>query len=203
MFPLRFPSGYIRSNHPVIDKGNRFFLVVDKVLSVIIKFWPFPPKNGTYIRNKLFLQSFWKASYINSHADGFYPAPSARATSIFRRRPHSPPIIDPAILLLKMLFIALPRRTESDRCDYLARTATEKSIPPPLRVFSFTNGTFQWTTVVLLPPVLSATKLFLSCSFLTSYSRSTITPAPSHSTRATSFRTLSHFLSATKKLTKL
>lgn len=24
----------------------------------------------------MFLQSFWKASYINSHADGFYPAPA-------------------------------------------------------------------------------------------------------------------------------
>lgn len=36
-----------------------------------------------------------------------------------------------------MPFIALPRRTESDRCDYLARTATEKSIPPPPSRFLF------------------------------------------------------------------
>lgn len=129
MLPLRFPSSYIRFNHPVIDKGNRFPLLVDKVLSVIIKFWPLPP-NSTYIRNKLFLQSFWKASYINSHPDRFYPAP-ARAIPIFCRRPHSPPIIDLAIPLLKMPFIALLRRTESDRCDSLARTATEKSTLPP------------------------------------------------------------------------
>jgi len=48
-----------------------------------------PPKWHVYIRNKLFLQSFWKASYINSHADGFYSAPARKTPPPPRLSPTS------------------------------------------------------------------------------------------------------------------
>lgn len=38
MFLFQFPLDYIRFNYPVINKENRFPLLIDKVLSVIIKF---------------------------------------------------------------------------------------------------------------------------------------------------------------------
>lgn len=71
----------------------------------------------------MFLQSFWKASYINSHADSFCPA----CVRFLRLLPTSiSPIIGPTILLLEMFSVALVR-TESDRYDCLAHIPTEKS----------------------------------------------------------------------------
>lgn len=157
-----------------------------------------------------------RATYINSRADALphspasaHPLPSVLTSSLVDIHIHIPPspspIIDLAMLLLKIPFIAPSvRRAESDRCNCLARATGEKS--PSFRVFLLTNGTFRRTTVALPAShdfTLPATKIFLSRSLLASYFRSAITPAPSDSTQATSFRTLSHFLSAAKKLTKL
>lgn len=86
----------------------------------------------------------------------------AYAIPIVRRHPHSPPITDRAILLLKMSFILLPRRTEFDRCDHLARTATKKST-------LLSSSQTRPSTGPVVFPLFAPTKIFLSCFFLTSY----------------------------------
>lgn len=147
----------------------------------------------------MFLQSFWKASYINSQRGGILSRARARA------RAHDPPHLSPTSTFtpyyrpryttLKDAFHCAPtsHRIRSMRlsCSHVHRKVNPS--PPSFRVFPFTNGTFQWTIGALPSSTLLATKIFLSWSFLTSYSRSTIMPAPSHSTRATSFQTLSLF----------
>lgn len=143
----------------------------------------------------MFLQSFWKASYINSRADSFYPA--CAPFSVFCRRPYPPPVIEPAILLLKMFFIALVR-TESDRCDCFAHIPAEK---PSLFAFSPLQTGSSRTNNTRFPAIyLSLRKSLLSYSFFNFlFSFYDNTPAPMDSTHAMSFQTLSHFFSQPKR----
>lgn len=123
-----------------------------------------------------------RATYINSRADAFphspasaHPLPPVLASSLVDVHIHIPlspsPIIDLAMLLLKIPFIAPSvRRAESDRCNCLARATGEKS--PSFRVFLLTSGTFRRTTVALPrlhPPRYENLFIPLPLSFLFSF----------------------------------